>query len=120
MKGNSNVKVVVTWQPVDGKPSPAWRRLWSKLLANRSAPYPNEASLTRQPIAKAKNEAKLKVGDRVSAKNITVEGTITVMGASRFTVQVRWDNGECGWCNVRDLSPAGGMASNEREQPLDR
>jgi hypothetical protein len=115
MKPNSKVKVVVTWQPVAVKPSPAWRRLWSKLLANRSAPCPNEASLTRQPIAKAKNEAKLKVGDRVSAKNIAVEGTITVMGASRFAVQVRWDDGECGWCDVRDLSSAdgkGGEANN--------
>ena len=108
MKSNSNVKVVVTWRPVAGKPSPAWRRLWSKLLANRSAPCPDKASLSRHPIAKAKNEAKLKVGDRVSAKNIAVEGTITAMGASRFTVQVRWDDGECGWCNVRKLSPAGG------------
>jgi len=35
MKANSNPKVVVTWRPVTGKPSAAWRRLWSKLLANR-------------------------------------------------------------------------------------
>ena len=115
MKSESNVKVVTTWQPSDGKPSSAWRRLWSKLLANRNAPCPDEPSVTGQPIAQAKNEAKLKVGDRVSAKNIAVEGTITAMGASRFTVQVRWDDGECGWCDVRDLSPAGGMAGNERE-----
>jgi len=35
MKTNSNVKVVVTWRLVSGKPSLAWQQLWTKLLANR-------------------------------------------------------------------------------------
>ncbi len=34
MKSNSAPKVVVSWRPVDEKPSSAWRRLWAKLLAN--------------------------------------------------------------------------------------
>ena len=41
MKSNPEPKVVVQWQPTTGEPSPAFKKLWSKLLANRK----------RQPIS---------------------------------------------------------------------
>ena len=55
-------------------------------------------------MAKVGNEVILKVGDRVSAKNVPVLGTIKAKGVNPFTVQVRWDDGGWGWCDVRDLS----------------
>jgi len=55
-------------------------------------------------MAKVGNKITLRVGDRVSTKNVPVKGTIKAKGVSPFTVQVRWDDGEWGWCDVRDLT----------------
>ncbi|GAI76183.1 unnamed protein product [marine sediment metagenome] len=57
-------------------------------------------------MPKMENEVMLKVGDRVSAQKVPILGTIKAKGVSRFTVQVRWDDGEWGWCDVRDLTLA--------------
>lgn len=35
MKHKLEPKVVVHWQPVAGEPSPLWRRLFEKLLADK-------------------------------------------------------------------------------------
>lgn len=52
----------------------------------------------------AKVRKPTRVGDRVSARNVPVKGTIKAKGVSPFTVQIRWDDGEWGWCDVRDLT----------------
>lgn len=55
-------------------------------------------------MPKVGNKITLRVGDRVSAKNVPVKGTIKARGRTLFTVQVRWDDGEWGWCDIRDLT----------------
>lgn len=35
MTENHKLKITTNWRPVAGQPSPAWRRLAEKLLANR-------------------------------------------------------------------------------------
>ncbi len=35
MKKSPRLKVAVQWQQVSGEPSPLWRRLWAKLLADK-------------------------------------------------------------------------------------
>ena len=34
-KNNPKPEVSVKWRPTGGEPSPAWSRLWGKLLANK-------------------------------------------------------------------------------------
>jgi len=47
---------------------------------------------------------KFKVGDRVTAKNIPIPGTIKAEGVTPFTVQVRWDDGKWEWYDEKDLT----------------
>lgn len=35
MKSNPKPKVITHWEPIKGKPSPVWSRLWHKLLTDK-------------------------------------------------------------------------------------
>jgi len=41
---NHNPKITTNWQAVKGEPSPFYRKLWDRLLANKKRMLPEQAS----------------------------------------------------------------------------
>lgn len=69
-------------------------------MAKKEPLYPH---IPKSRKGDLRDEVKFKVGDRVSAPKVPVKGTVKAKGGP-FAVQIRWDDGEWGWCDVRDLT----------------
>ncbi len=54
MKDNSEPKVVVSWRPVVGEPSAAWRRLCLLLFRKRGKPTGTHETTGRELITREK------------------------------------------------------------------